>query len=217
MMYVDWVAAGAVLPVKNQGGCGSCWAFGAIGAIEGNHFIKTGELVRLSEQQMVDCEPDWYGCGGGWHNAAIDYAIDHPLAKNSDYPYRAADQTCKHSSSTAHVAVTQRKNVVNYSVAGMKAALDEGPVAITVAAGNNWFRYYSSGILDDDSCPTRADHVITAVGYGVEGGVEYLWALNQWGGNWGDNGYIKFAWKDGTIGQCGTLYRSYWATTALAN
>jgi len=214
MMYQDWVAAGAVLPVKNQGGCGSCWAFGAIGAIEGDHFLKTGELVRLSEQQMVDCEPNWYGCGGGWHYAAIDYAIRNPLSKNEDYPYRATDQTCMDSSKPAHVRVTARKNVQNYSVSALKAELDNGPVGITVAAGNNYFRYYSSGILDSTNCPTRVDHVITAVGYGVEGGVEYLWALNQWGAGWGDSGYIKFAWgTDGTAGICGTMYRSYSATT----
>lgn len=212
-MYVDWRAAGAVWPMKNQGGCGSCWAFGASAAIEGNHFVNTGELVHVSEQQMVDCEPRWYGCGGGWHNAAMEYAKTHPMMLDSDYPYRATDQTCQHDDAQGVVRVTEVKAVTNRSVSALKAALDVGPVAITVSAGNNYFRYYSTGIMDSTSCLVSIDHVITAIGYGIEDGVEYLWAANQWGSNWGDSGYIKFAWADGTNGICGTMYRSYWAET----
>lgn len=92
---VDWRELGAVNPVMDQGQCGSCWAFSAIGAIEGAHFVKTKELLKLSEQQMVDCARDGYGsfgCGGGDEKAALRYAIQNPIETEETYPYTATDQ-----------------------------------------------------------------------------------------------------------------------------
>jgi len=93
----DWTQEGAVLPVKDQGGCGSCWAFAATAPMEAAHFFNTGDLIHLSEQQMVDCDTSCYGCNGGWHSNAMEYAQRNPLALASDYPYTGVDGTCQDS------------------------------------------------------------------------------------------------------------------------
>ena len=113
---VNWYTAGKVNGPKDQGSCGSCWAFSAVGALEGAHAIKTGELLRLSEQQLVDCShegPDGgnQGCNGGWEDFAIAYAIDHKMELESDYPYKARDGTCKYDSSKGKFTIQARQYV----------------------------------------------------------------------------------------------------------
>jgi C1A family cysteine protease len=106
---VDWREQGAVNPVMDQGQCGSCWAFSAIGAIEGAHFVKTKELLKLSEQQMVDCARDDYGnfgCGGGDEKAGLRYAMKNPIDTEETYPYTATDQKCKETTQSGLVIVT---------------------------------------------------------------------------------------------------------------
>jgi cathepsin F len=86
---VDWRTKGAVNPVQNQGMCGSCWAFSSTAAIEGAHFLKTGQLLKLSEQQFVDCDKQSSGCNGGLEIWAFQYAKSNPLELETDYPYKA--------------------------------------------------------------------------------------------------------------------------------
>ena len=91
---MDWRALGGVNPVQDQGQCGSCWAFSAIGAIEGAHYARTGELKKLSEQQLLDCARDGYGnygCGGGDEKAGLRYAMNQAILTEEEYPYLGTD------------------------------------------------------------------------------------------------------------------------------
>jgi C1A family cysteine protease len=209
---VDWRTKGAVNPVKNQGMCGSCWAFSATAAIEGHHFIQTGELLSLAEQQFVDCDTSSYGCNGGWQSNAMTYAEKHGQELEADYPYTARDGQCQASSSKGKVEVSNIAQVTPKSVAQLKAAIAKGPTSVTVEADRSVFQMYTSGILDSTSCGTQLDHAITAVGYGSENGKDYYIVRNSWGASWGDNGYIKIAAVDGA-GICGIQQVSVWPTT----
>ena len=101
--YVDWVAAGAVTPVKNQKSCGSCWTFSATGALEGEHFIKTGNLVSFSEQLLIDCVYKRNGCWGGLQEDAFNYLETHYAETEDAYPYKFGTdrQDCQYDESKA--------------------------------------------------------------------------------------------------------------------
>jgi len=190
---VDWIAAGAVTPVKDQGQCGSCWAFSTVGAIEGWYFIKNKQLLSFAEQQLVDCSKDvCYGCQGGWPYKATEYVVKSGICLESDYAYTARDGSCKDS--TCKPAIIPGQLTGYQNVSNEKALLDAvalGPVSVLVEADRSAFQYYHSGILNDASCGTQIDHAITATGYGTEGGVDYWNVKNSWGASWGFKGYIR--------------------------
>ncbi len=135
---VDWREKGAVNPVQDQGRCGSCWAFSSTAAIEGGHFIKTGELLKLSEQQFVDCEPQSYGCNGGLEIYAFEYAEKNPLELEKDYPYAGVDQKCKADESKEKIAVDDYSSVPKNDVAQLKAAIDVQPTCVSVEADTDF-------------------------------------------------------------------------------
>jgi len=202
---VDWSKQGVVTPVKDQAQCGSCWAFSTTGSIEGAVAIKTGKLTSLSEQQLVDCSGAYgnMGCNGGLMDSAFQYVIsNNGLCAEADYPYKAADGSCK----TACAKTSPIKSFVDVSQNNedaLKAAVAQQPVSVAIEADQLGFQFYSGGVFDG-SCGTNLDHGVLAVGYGTESRKDFWLVKNSWGGSWGESGYIKLVRKGGkTSGQCG--------------
>jgi len=193
---LDWNDKKAVAPIKDQGQCGSCWAFATAGALESWWFIKnglTGTIADLSAQQLVDCSKDTcYGCQGGWPYKALEYVTSKGLCSWGAYPYTARDGTCKDGSCTPVIPAGALTTYVNVSgEPGIFQALQVGPVSVLVEADTSAFQFYHSGVLDSPSCGHQIDHAIVATGYGVLSGKNYWNVKNSWGLGWGDNGYIK--------------------------
>jgi len=204
---VNWVDAGAVTPVKDQGQCGSCWAFSTTGSLEGAHFAATGELLSFSEEQLVECATTLnMGCNGGNPLWAFRYLSTHKAELESTYPYTSGDGSsgsCKYSESSATaVSVKSSGSITADSVSQMKAALATQPISVLVEADKMVFQTYQSGVLNSTKCGTSLDHAVLAVGYGEEAGQEYWLVKNSWNTTWGDQGYIKLAIVDGD-GICG--------------
>jgi C1A family cysteine protease len=129
----------------------------------------------------------------------------------SEYPYTAKNGACK--AAGGHVKVTSVNKVAGGSSAALKAAIDKGPVSVTVEADKSVFQGYRSGVLNSAACGTSLDHAITAVGYGVENGQEYYLVRNSWGTSWGAQGYIKIATTPSGSGICGIQQVSVWPNT----
>jgi len=209
---VDWSTKGVVTPVKNQGQCGSCWAFSTTGAMECQYAIKTGTLNSLSEQQLVDCAGFQYGClgcNGGQMTGAMKYAAkEGGLCAESAYKYEAKDGTCKASScGKKYDANKGYKAVTKHSASALEQATAEGCVSIGIEADQTAFQHYSSGVLTG-SCGTRIDHGVLVVGYGTSGSQKYWKVKNSWGETWGDRGYVlicRDCGKNGDNGECGIL------------
>ncbi|GAB5372392.1 hypothetical protein AAMO2058_001661200 [Amorphochlora amoebiformis] len=194
---VDWRTKNVVTPVKNQGGCGSCWAFSAAETMESHLAIATGKLLELSEQQLVACSTNpkdcggTGGCDGSVQPLAFDYVQTVGITTEKSYPYEGITGTCKPNSIKPVVNITGQVDLpTNNYTALMEAVAMVGPVAISLDAGGLPWQLYGGGVLTGD-CGSDIDHAVQLVGYGTENGKDYWLVRNSWGQGWGEGGYIK--------------------------
>ncbi|XP_045462018.1 procathepsin L-like [Harmonia axyridis] len=191
-LSMDWRQRGAVSEVKNQGTCGSCWTFSSTGALEGAARMKTGAVLSLSEQNLLDCSRESYnnfGCSGGNVIGAFQYVQENGITTEDNYPYTGVQGPCKASSpvmkATGFVRVPQNENDLLNAVGSI------GPVSIAIVSTQN-LQDYSGGILNDSTCAGQnINHGVLAVGYGSANGVDYWIIKNSWGPKWGEQGYWR--------------------------
>lgn len=197
---VDWVQKGAVNPIKDQGQCGSCWAFSTVGTLESAYQIATGTLHSFAEQQLVDCDKSNDGCSGGWPHDAYDrYYTSAGVCSEASYGYTATDGYCRASSCDVVLAqgtVTGHTDVQRTSSA-LKSALSQQPVSVTVNAGQ--LQFYANGVVHNQ-CQGEINHAVIAVGYGTDYGSDYFKIRNSWGSSWGEQGYIRLGQDGGSQG-----------------
>lgn len=203
---IDWREKDVISDVKNQGRCGSCWSFSATGSIEAIHAIKTGVLLNISEQQLIDCSVDYgnHGCQGGSMDAAFKYVIDNGLCSENDYPYEAMEGQCVNCKEI--VNISDYKDVIQNNEEILKRVVHQQPVSVAIQANLKSFQLYSSGIYSDPSCGTQLDHGVLIVGYGHDlfYNMDYWIVKNSWGPEWGDKGYIKIQRNiENSSGMCG--------------
>ncbi|KAE9547829.1 hypothetical protein FO519_008957 [Halicephalobus sp. NKZ332] len=190
---VDLRKQGAISPVRDQKDCGGCWSFATASTMETSHFRKTGRLVDLAEQQLINCDTKDSGCEGGWMGTAYTYAKTNGIPLEPSNPYHARDSSCATATGTT-VKVLNYTQLRPKDTFSMMNVIDEGhSLSIGLKSGTHDFMYYTSGILDDayDCDDDTVDHAVVIVGYGTADGVPYWIVRNTWGLEWGETGYVR--------------------------
>lgn len=203
---LDWRKYGAVTEVKDQYSpkdCGSCYAFAATGTLESHHYIKTGQLLNLSVQEVVDCSTANHGCFGGSAVMSYNYVIKNGISLAKDYPYAAQQGDCRADE-------VPRSNVKPFAYVSLegeedlkKAVSQFGPVEAAINALPMTFNFYKEGIYDDSDCASnKFNHAVLVVGYGTDLklGLDYWIVKNVWSRNWGEDGYVKILRNNKTCG-----------------
>jgi cathepsin L len=192
---IDWRQLGGVTSVKNQGSCGSCWAFSSVAAVESSYLIKNKVTLDLSEQQLVSCSNIYGtgGCNGGWPASALKYPLNYGITTEAAYPYVAKTGTCQTSGGI--YKISQVKTSAYDNCGGIRTQLQNGPVSVTLDA-SDW-GYYKSGVFKCNP-QVSINHAVTLVGY--DGNKNWI-IKNSWGTGWGASGYMTI--KSGTTYNCG--------------
>lgn len=203
---VDWRDKGVVNVIKDQGLCGSCWAFSAVQAAESANAISTGTLLSFSEQNLVDCcHSGCAGCSGGLMTQAYKYIISEQNGHfnlEDDYKYTATEETCQFNKYSQVGSVSSYVNVVKDDENDLAAKVETyGPIAVAVDASHVSFQTYSTGIYDERACsPGNINHAVGCVGFGSQDGTKYWIVRNSWGAAWGESGYMKMIWENNRCG-----------------
>jgi C1A family cysteine protease len=193
---VDWVAAGALNPVRSQANCGSCFAFATVSAVEAAYFIKHGKLIELSEQHMLDCgvqsEFEIGGCSYGAVPEACDsYIRKYGLQLQSDYPYFGEDRVCKRDKEPA-VRIKATNNKITNTIELLEEVI-HGPVTVFIEH-NMEFQSYHTGVLDlKYPCGFKPNHMVSVVGFDLTADPPFIKLRNSHGQTVGEGGYIRVA------------------------
>ncbi|XP_059155081.1 digestive cysteine proteinase 1-like [Physella acuta] len=204
----DWRLQGAVTPVKDQAICGSCWSFGTVGTIEGANFLKTGNLIRLSQQELVDCSWGFgnNGCDGGEDFRAYNYIMQNGgLTSEEQYgQYLAIDGFCRSRVVQPVVQLANFTTLPQGDLGALKLAIfNKGPVSVAIDASHKSLSFYANGVYYEPDCkngPDDLDHAVLAVGYGTMNGQDYWLVKNSWSTYWGNDGYVLMSQKDNNCG-----------------
>ncbi|XP_050302733.1 cathepsin L-like proteinase [Anthonomus grandis grandis] len=190
---IDWRDYGVVTEVQQQGSCGACWAFSVAGALEGLYAFRTGQLLQLSEQNLLDCATaangyDCNGCSGGVPQSALQYVQDNGIDYYDEYPYEEIEDTCRQQPPVLQIS-GYTSTVQNDENNLLDAVGSVGPVSVCINC--DLIMNYGGGVFQDSSCSQTINHAVLAVGYGSENGLNYWLMKNSWGTSWGIDGYIK--------------------------